>query len=137
MVSSVAFHPNDSNTLVSGSWDRTIKMWHVPSGECKATLKGHRYIFSAITCMGSLGDPSGAWALLTVSYVTGLAVTRYIPWPGVPTASSWHRGAKTRRCASGALKTAAVRRCYQGTGTSQLLSPACISREGDEKGQEG
>ena len=61
-VSSVAFHPNDSNTLVSGSWDKTIKMWHVPSGECKATFKGHRYIFSAITCMGSLGDPSGAWA---------------------------------------------------------------------------
>ena len=58
VVSSVAFHPHDSDTLVSGSWDKTIKMWHVPSGECKATFQGHRYIFSAITCMRSLGHPS-------------------------------------------------------------------------------
>ena len=63
-VSTVAFHPNDSNTLVSGSYDNTVKMWHVPSGECKATLEGHRYNFSAITCMGSLGDPSPGAALL-------------------------------------------------------------------------
>ena len=57
-VFSVAFHPNDSNTLVSGSADNTIKTWHVPSGECQATFTGHRYIFCAVTCMGSLGDPS-------------------------------------------------------------------------------
>ena len=58
-VSSVAFKPGDSDTLVSGSWDNTIKIWHLPSGECQATFTGHRYIFCAVTCMGSLGDPSG------------------------------------------------------------------------------
>ena len=57
-VSSVAFKPGDSDTLVSGSVDTTIKIWHLPSGECQATFKGHRYIFCAVTCMGSLGDPS-------------------------------------------------------------------------------
>ena len=62
-VSSVAFHPHDSDTLVSGSWDNSIKMWHVPSGECKATFEGHRYIFSATTCMGSLGHREDSLAL--------------------------------------------------------------------------
>ena len=61
-VSSIAFKPGDKDTLVSGSLDKTVKVWDLPSGECKATFIGHRYIFSAITCMGSLGDPSGAWA---------------------------------------------------------------------------
>ena len=56
-VLSVAFHPNESDTLVSGSCDTTVKIWHVPSGECQATLKGHRYIFCAITWVGSMGDP--------------------------------------------------------------------------------
>ena len=56
--------------------------WHVPSGECKATFEGHRYIFGAITCMGSLGHPSGAWALLMVSYVTeiGSGSVRSVTW---------------------------------------------------------
>ena len=48
-VLSIAFKPGDSNTLVSGSADKTIKTWHVPSGECQATFKGHRCIFCAIT----------------------------------------------------------------------------------------
>ena len=58
MVLSVAFKPGDSDTLVSGSADNTIKIWHLPSGECQATFEGHRYTFSAITWVGSLGDLS-------------------------------------------------------------------------------
>ena len=58
-MSSIAFKPRDSDILVSGSYDESIKVWHLPSGKCQATFEGHRYIFSAITCMGSLGDPSG------------------------------------------------------------------------------
>ena len=58
MVYSVAFKPRDSDILVSGSWDKSIKVWHLPSGKCQATFEGHRYTFSAITCMGSLGDRS-------------------------------------------------------------------------------
>ncbi|KAF5841762.1 WD40-repeat-containing domain protein [Dunaliella salina] len=39
-VRSVAFTP-DGATLVSGSFDNTIKLWDVASGSCRATLEGH------------------------------------------------------------------------------------------------
>ena len=55
---SIAFKPRDSDILVSGSYDESIKVWHLPSGKCQATFEGHRYTFSAITHVGSLGDPS-------------------------------------------------------------------------------
>ena len=58
MVSSIAFKPRDSSILVSASWDKSIKVWHLNSGKCQATFEGHRYTFSAISRVGSLGDPS-------------------------------------------------------------------------------
>ncbi|MEH2140923.1 WD40 repeat domain-containing protein [Nostoc sp.] len=39
-VWAIAFSP-DSNFLASGSYDRTIKIWDVHSGECLQTLPGH------------------------------------------------------------------------------------------------
>jgi len=39
-VSSVAWSP-DGQTLASGSWDNSIKLWDVASGKEKATLAGH------------------------------------------------------------------------------------------------
>ena len=39
-VESVAISP-DGQTLVSGSWDKTIKVWHLVTGELLRTLTGH------------------------------------------------------------------------------------------------
>src|SRR6476469_9264735 len=39
-VYSVAISP-DSKTIVSGSWDNTIKVWDILTGECLRTLAGH------------------------------------------------------------------------------------------------
>jgi WD40 repeat protein len=33
------------DTIVSASQDRTLKIWDVALGTCKATLEGHRYLF--------------------------------------------------------------------------------------------
>ena len=38
-VSCVAFKPDNPNILVSGSSDKTIKMWDITSGSCVSTLK--------------------------------------------------------------------------------------------------
>jgi WD40 repeat protein len=40
LVSSVAFSP-DGKTLANGSWDNTIKLWNVETGELVRTLTGH------------------------------------------------------------------------------------------------
>ena len=39
-VNCVAFKPDNPNILVSGSWDKTIKikMWDITSGSCLSTL---------------------------------------------------------------------------------------------------
>ena len=39
-VISIAISP-DRNSIVSGSWDETIKVWDIHSGECLNTLEGH------------------------------------------------------------------------------------------------
>ena len=33
----------DGRRVVSASWDKTLKVWDVATGECVATLEGHKY----------------------------------------------------------------------------------------------
>ncbi len=45
-VNSVAFSP-DSTKIISGSYDKTIKIWDANTGQCLKTLEGHsRYVSS-------------------------------------------------------------------------------------------
>jgi WD40 repeat protein len=46
-VTSVAFAPN-ANILVSGSWDKTIKMWDTGTGRMLRTLSGHTASVSSV-----------------------------------------------------------------------------------------
>ncbi|MCA2689081.1 MAG: hypothetical protein IM467_09265, partial [Microcystis sp. M137S2] len=38
----------DGKTLVSGSWDNTIKLWNVETGQEIRTLKGHDSVVSSV-----------------------------------------------------------------------------------------
>ena len=39
--------------VVSGSWDRTLKVWNVNTGVCERTLEGHS---SYVNCLVQLAD---------------------------------------------------------------------------------
>ena len=40
-VSSLAFRPDDLNVLVTGSWDKTVKLWDLSTSTCLSTMRGH------------------------------------------------------------------------------------------------
>ena len=44
------------NLLVSGSGDRTLRLWQLDSGTCIATLEGHRDAVTCLTLAGESGD---------------------------------------------------------------------------------
>ncbi|MBQ5892483.1 MAG: hypothetical protein IIW76_07950, partial [Bacteroidales bacterium] len=46
-VSSVAYSP-DGTKIISGSDDKTIKIWDANTGECLQTLEGHLYQVSSV-----------------------------------------------------------------------------------------
>ena len=47
-VSSVSFSP-DGNRIVSGSFDRTVKVWDAQTGQETRTLKGHSGVVSSVS----------------------------------------------------------------------------------------
>ena len=44
------------NFLVSGSGDRTLRLWQLDSGDCRATLEGHRDAVTCLTLAGESGE---------------------------------------------------------------------------------
>ena len=60
-VRSVSFSP-DGTKIASGSFDKTIKLWDVTSGECLQTLKGHsRPVTSVSFSPDGTKVASGSW----------------------------------------------------------------------------
>ena len=61
MVNSVIFSPQGS-TLITGSSDKTIKLWHVATGKLLGTLSGHLGAVNAVA-ISSDGKTivSGSW----------------------------------------------------------------------------
>ena len=46
-VMSVGFN-HDGTKIVSGSGDKTIRVWNVDTGECILTLKGHTHYVTSV-----------------------------------------------------------------------------------------
>ncbi len=52
----------DGSTLVSGSFDNTVKVWDARTGECRATLQGHTsFVFSVAISGDGTTVVSGSW----------------------------------------------------------------------------
>ena len=52
-VSCLAFKPDDPNILVSGSWDKKLKIWDLSTGACLSTVRGHSYDNEECKCYPS------------------------------------------------------------------------------------
>jgi WD40 repeat protein len=60
-VESVAFS-QDGNQVVSGSWDKTARIWNTTTGEVEAELKGHTdFVVSVAFSHDSSQVVSGSW----------------------------------------------------------------------------
>jgi len=52
----------DGPVVVSGGYDRTLKLWDLATGDCRATLRGHESWVSSVAVDASRGVAlSGAW----------------------------------------------------------------------------
>jgi WD40 repeat protein len=61
-VNSVSFSP-DGQWIASGSYDYTVRIWNVESGECVRTLEGHSGEVSSVSFSpDGTRVASGSWA---------------------------------------------------------------------------
>ena len=68
------------NTVVSGSTDRTVKVWNADTGQCVFTLYGHT---STVRCM-HLHDTRSAGTVCIQSHVISLSLRFNGHFPGEP-----------------------------------------------------
>jgi WD40 repeat protein len=102
-VRCVQFHPTDPGQLVTGSDDKTVKLWSVADGQCLQTLRGH-----------------GNWAARHQFHPTG---------PGQLVNGSWDKTVNVRSVADGqCLQTLrghgnwVARHQFHPTGPGQLVN---------------
>ena len=53
-VSSLAFRPDDPNVLVTGSWDKTVKLWDLSTSTCLSTMS----VYSSVKSIAYSPDGS-------------------------------------------------------------------------------
>ena len=61
MVNSVCFSP-DRRMVVSGSWDRTVRLWDVETGACVKRLEGHSDVVTSV-CFSPDGRRLGSGSM--------------------------------------------------------------------------
>ncbi len=131
LVMSLAVAPGGGDLLASASWDKTVRLWRLPDGECVATLRGHRawVLSSAVTPDGSLlasgswDDTIRLWRLPDGGCVATLRGrgTASAHWPITADGSFLASGSWTEQCVCGACRAA---RAWPRSGGTRVGSGA-------------
>ena len=60
-VASVSFSP-DGQTVASGSWDKTVRIFNLEDGTCQKVLEGHRYRLNAALGKSVIGETGAGYS---------------------------------------------------------------------------
>ena len=102
----MAFSP-DGRRIVSGSYDKTVKVWDAATGQETLTLKGHSMAVTSVAfspdgrriVSGSEDGTVKVWDAATGQETLTLKghTSRVIAWPSARTAGGSSRAVRTRR----------------------------------------